>query len=226
MRTTAPAEGEMRIPVVEEELKVGKRVVEQVEGVRVQRHVIEQPVEQEVKLREEQVHVERRPVDRPLSGSEDEAFKEGTVEVRTTREEPEVSKQARVVEEVVVSKEAREHTERVQDTVRRTDVKVEQPQARATTAAPGLADDETEYHRHFTTAFANKGHLYEQYLPAYRYGADLAADPRYHNKEWSAIESEVRRSWEARQPGSWERFKDALRYAWNRARGRRTMRTV
>jgi uncharacterized protein (TIGR02271 family) len=216
----------MRIPVVEEELKVGKRVVQETEGVRVQRHVTEKPVEESVRLREEQVHVERRPVDRPLSGAEAEAFKEGMVEVRTTREEPVVSKQARVVEEVVINKEAREHTERVRDTVRRTEVEVEQPTAPSATTTQGLQDGEAEYRRHFTTTCADKGYPYEQYVPAYRYGAELAADPRYQNKEWSVIEPDVRRSWEARQPGSWERFKEALRYGWDRARGRRPMRAA
>jgi len=225
-RTVAPAAGEVRIPVVEEELAVGKRVVQQPAGVRVQTHVTEKPVEESVRLREEQVHLERRPVDRPLGGAEAEAFKEGVVEVKTTREEPVVSKQAHVVEEVVIRKEAREHTEQVRDTVRRTEVEVEQPTAQSPTTAQPVADDEAEYHRHFTTAFTNTGDAYENYLPAYRYGAELAADPRYQHKEWSAVEPEVRRSWEARQPGSWERFKDALRYAWDRARGRRTMRAA
>jgi uncharacterized protein (TIGR02271 family) len=216
----------VRIPVVEEELKVGKRVVEHAAGVRVQRHVTEQPVEQEVKLQEERVTVERRPVDRPLSDPEAGAFKEERIEVRTTREEPVVSKQARVVEEVIIGKEAHEHTERVRETVRRTEVEVEQPKTQATPGASGLAEDEAEYHRHFTTTFAHRGSAYEQYVPAYRYGAELAADPRYQNKEWVAIEPEVRRSWEARHPDSWERFKDALRYAWDRARGRRSMRAA
>jgi uncharacterized protein (TIGR02271 family) len=216
----------MRIPVVEEELKVGKRTVQETEGVRVQRHVSEKPVEQDIKLREEQVTVARRPADRPLSGPEAEAFKEGTVEVRTTREEPVVSKQARVVEEVVINKEAREHTERVRDTVRRTEIEVEQSKAQSAPIAQGLADEEAEYRRHFTTTCADKGYAYEQYVPAYRYGAELAADPRYQHREWSAIEPEVRRSWEARQPGSWERFKEALRYGWDRARGRRPMRAA
>jgi hypothetical protein len=30
----------------------------------------------------------------------------------------------------------------------------------------------------------------------------------------------VRRGWEAQHPGTWERFKDSIRYAWDRARGR------
>ena len=77
-----------------------------------------------MRLREERVHVERRPVDRPVTASED-AFEERTIEVSETDEEAVVAKEARVVEEVVVSKDAVEHEETVRDTVRRTEVEVE-----------------------------------------------------------------------------------------------------
>lgn len=115
--------GEVKIPVVEEELKVGKREVER-GGVRVESRVEETPVEKDVHLREEHVHVERRPVDRPVTNA-DQVFKEGTIEVTEKVEEPVVSKTARVVEEVVIGKEAEERTETVRDTVRRTDVDVQ-----------------------------------------------------------------------------------------------------
>ena len=68
--------------------------------------------------------MQRRPVDRPIAGGED-AFRERTVEVRETIEEPVVSKRARVVEEVVVRKQATEHDETVRDTVRETEVNVD-----------------------------------------------------------------------------------------------------
>ena len=116
--------GEARIPVVEEELQVGKREVER-GGVRVESRVEERPVEERVELREERVNVERRPVDRPVADAE-HLFKEGTIEVTEKSEEAVVSKQARVVEEVVVNKEVGERTETVQDTVRRTDVDVQE----------------------------------------------------------------------------------------------------
>ena len=58
--------GEARIPVIEEELRVGKREVEG-GGVRVRTRVVERPVEEAVRLREERVNVERRPVNRPVS---------------------------------------------------------------------------------------------------------------------------------------------------------------
>ena len=116
--------GETTIPVVEEELSVGKREVER-GGVRVESRVEEKPVVEEVQLREERVHVERRPVDRPVTNT-DEAFREGTLEVTERAEEAVVSKTARVVEEVVVGKQVEEHTETVRDTVRRTDVDVQE----------------------------------------------------------------------------------------------------
>ena len=120
----ASRDEEVVIPVVEEELQVGKRQVER-GGVRINRRVTESPVEETVRLREEQVHVERHPVDRPLSDRDGAAFRDGFLEVKAVSEEPVVRKAAHVVEEVVVGKEVLERTETVQDTVRRTDVDVE-----------------------------------------------------------------------------------------------------
>jgi uncharacterized protein (TIGR02271 family) len=116
--------GQTTIPVVEEELQVGKREVER-GGVRVESRVEEKPVAAEVQLREEHVHVERRPVDRPVTDA-DKAFREGTLEVTERAEEAVVAKSARVVEEVVVGKQVEEHTETIRDTVRRTDVDVQE----------------------------------------------------------------------------------------------------
>lgn len=114
------------LPVVEEEIRIGKREVES-GGVRVYSHVVERPVEEEVTLREERAKVERTAVDRPVSGAEAEgAFREQTVEVRETSEEPVVSKQARVKEEVRVSKEAAERTETVRGKARKTEVEVDE----------------------------------------------------------------------------------------------------
>jgi uncharacterized protein (TIGR02271 family) len=123
--------GETTIPVVEEELHVGKREVER-GGVRVESRVTETPVEEQVHLREERVHVERRAVDRPVGDAEN-LFREGTLEVSERAEEAVVAKEARVVEEVVVGKEVAERTETVRDTVRRTDVEVEEVEGDAET---------------------------------------------------------------------------------------------
>jgi uncharacterized protein (TIGR02271 family) len=129
-RTSAGArqmnEGQTSIPVVEEELRVGKREVER-GGVRVRTGIEERPVEEQVRLREEHVNVERRPVDRPATEADiRRAAQPGTIEVRERAEEPVVQKQARVVEEVVVGKDVEQRTETVRDSVRRTDVEIEE----------------------------------------------------------------------------------------------------
>src|SRR5919202_2875027 len=117
--------GEMSVPIVEEELRVGKREVEQ-GGVRVTTGVEERPVEEQVNLRDETVRVERRPVDRPASDADFGAVQDGMFEVRERDEVPMVQKQARGVEEVAINKQADERTETIRDTARRTDVDVEQ----------------------------------------------------------------------------------------------------
>ena len=112
------------IPIMEEQLKVGKR--ENALGrVRIVSRMTERPVEETVSLTEQHAVVERRPVDRPASQEELSTFHEGIIEIQETAEEPVVSKTARVVEEVMVGKETTQHEETVHDTVRRTDVDIE-----------------------------------------------------------------------------------------------------
>ena len=130
----SPGTREEVIPVFEEQLKVGTRVVEQ-GRVRVRVYTVEHPVQEGVTLREERVAVERRPVDRPASGIPGGAFEERTIDVTTHREEPVISKEARVKEEVVVRNEADQRTETVRDTVRRTEVEVEDDRQKARTPA-------------------------------------------------------------------------------------------
>jgi len=117
---------EETVQVVEEELSVGKRKTAN-GGVRVTTSVSERPVKETVTLREEHVGAERRSADRVLSAEEAEAaFKEKTVEMMGTREKAEVRKEARVVGEVALTKETKERQQTVSDTVRRTDVEVEE----------------------------------------------------------------------------------------------------
>ena len=123
-QTRAATQGQVAVPVVEEQLQVGKREVER-GGVRVETHISEKPVSENVELREEHVNVERRPVDYTFHGTESEAFKESLVEIREAYEELVVNKKARVVEEVVVNKDVEQRTETVHETLRRTDVNVE-----------------------------------------------------------------------------------------------------
>ena len=227
------------IPVVNEELQVGKRRRDR-GGVRIYTHMSETPVEEKIRLRDEHAHVERRPVDRPATEADFAAFKEGTIEVRETVEEPVVAKQARVVEEVVVGKETTERVESVKDVVRNVEVDVENLDAQRSgertvqtnspdamlgsraAAGSAYAQYDPDFRTHWQTNYATAGGIYEDYQPAYHYGSTLASDARYRNRDWNDIEMDARRDWDTRYPGgTWERFKAAVRHGWERMTNQR-----
>jgi stress response protein YsnF len=129
----APVVEEERIPVVEEELVVGKREVAR-GGARVRSFMRDTEAEEQVALNDEIIDVESRPLERRLSDEEVQSgglFSERVFEVAEMREEPVVTKVAVVREEVIIRKTVKERTETVRDTVRRTEVQVED------LAAPG-----------------------------------------------------------------------------------------
>jgi len=206
--------GKAAIPVVQEDVKIGKRLVER-GGVRVFSRVVETPVNETVNLREEQVNVERRPVDQPINPADVGAFKDKTIELREKAEEAVVQKSARVVEEVVVGKQVSQRQQQVQDTVRHTEVEVQPLQGTGTNL-----DDDTYYRNDWQTNYASQGGTYDDYAPAYRYGYEMRRDPRYQGRDWDAVESDLRSDWDTRYGSSgvstWERMKAAVRSGWNR----------
>jgi uncharacterized protein (TIGR02271 family) len=113
-----------KIPIIEENLEVGKREVQR-GGVRLRSRIVERPVEESLRLREESVRVERTPVDRAATSADLSNFKETEIEMTETAEVPVVSKESRVVEEVSLGKEVNERTETISDTVRSTEVDVD-----------------------------------------------------------------------------------------------------
>lgn len=126
------------IKVIKEDVAVGKQTV-QTGGVRVRSRIIEKPVNEEIRLREERVVVQRTPVDRKATAADMDNFKEGTVEMKETAERAVVEKNARVVEEVSIGKQASEHVEKVNETVRETEVDVEQMAGTASGSTAGTA---------------------------------------------------------------------------------------
>ncbi|HSJ68547.1 MAG TPA: YsnF/AvaK domain-containing protein [Anditalea sp.] len=112
------------IPVIEEELQVGKREV-QSGGVRIRSRIIEKPVEEKIRLRTEHISVNRKPADRAATQEELDNFQEGTIDVSETHEKPVVNKDSRVVEEVNLEKNVSEREETIRDTVRGTRVETE-----------------------------------------------------------------------------------------------------
>jgi uncharacterized protein (TIGR02271 family) len=209
---TAMQGGKAAIPVVQENVSVGKRLVER-GGVRVFSRVVETPVNETVALREEHVSVERRPVDQPVDPADAAVFKDRTIELRETAEEAVVQKSARVVEEVVVGKEVSQREQQIHDTVRRTEVDVQPLQGAA-------LDDDTYYRNDWQKNYASLGGTYDDYAPAYRYGYDMRRDARYQGRNWDDVESSLRSDWDARYGSSgastWERMKAAVRSGWDR----------
>jgi len=115
------ASNEESIPVIRENLNVGKEEVER-GGIRLRSRIVETPVEERVNLREENVNVERTPVDRPATEAD---LREQDVEMRERAEVPVVNKETRVVEEISLNKEVTERDETIRDTVRDTEVDID-----------------------------------------------------------------------------------------------------
>ena len=194
------------IPVVQEELKVGKRQVER-GGVRIYQRVVETPVNETIGLREEHVNVQRRPVDKMVDPADLAAFQENTLELRETAEEAVVEKTARVVEEVIVGKDVSQRQEQISDTLRRTEVDIEEL----------TPEDDVYFRGHWTSNYANEGGAFEDYAPAYTYGSTMARSDLYRGRPWHDVEGNLRTDWEARNPGSaWEKVKAAIRHGWER----------
>jgi uncharacterized protein (TIGR02271 family) len=125
----AGATGDERsIPVAEERLRVGKREVDR-GGVRVRSYIVEEPVREDVSLREERVEIERRPAQG--AAASDDVFREQTIEATERGEEAVVAKDAVVTGEVAVRKTVEERTETVEDTVRHTEVDVDDTRGKA-----------------------------------------------------------------------------------------------
>ena len=210
----APSAENTAIPIIEEQLQVGKREVQR-GGVRVFQRVVETPVNETVNLREEHVSVERGPGDQPVSSADLAAFQEKSIELRETAEEAVVQKSARVVEEVVIGKEVTQRQEQISDTVRHTEVDVQQVGAGST--AGSMDSDDAYFRSHYESNYASAGGRYEDYAPAYSYGSSMAGSGQYRGREWNDVEPTLRSDWEARNPGStWEKIKAAVRHGWDK----------
>ena len=120
----AGVSGETVIPIVEEQLNIGKRKVDR-GGVRVFSRMVTTPLEEQVVLKEEHATFERHAVNRPISSADLDKLQNQTVEVREMGEEAVVGKTARVVEEVRVGKESTDRNQQIKDTLRKTQVEVD-----------------------------------------------------------------------------------------------------
>ena len=216
VRNSEVADGTV-IPVIREELEVGKREVD-LGTVRVVSRTETRPVEEQVQLREERAEIERRAIDRPATEADLKAFEGGSIEIHETAERAAVSKTARVVEEVVVGTDAKTRTETISDQVRNTVVEVDKDQA--STAMAGSPD----YRTHYQANMASMGGTYEDYQPAYAYGSEIRSDPRYASRSWDDVEADAKSDWSSRNTdgaSTWEKSKQAVKHGWESMTGRR-----
>lgn len=135
------------IPVIEENLEISKREVEG-GGARIRSRIVEKPVEESIRLRSETVNVERNNVNRQATDADFNTFKEGTIEMTEHKEVPVVDKQAWVKEEISLNKEVEEREETIRDSVRSTEVDVENISDNDHSTNPrsnSLIDDDDEF---------------------------------------------------------------------------------
>lgn len=228
------------LPVVREDLEVGKREVD-LGTVRVFSRTETRPVQEQVQLHEERAEIERRSVDRPATEADLKAFEGGSIEIQETAERAVVSKTARVVEEVTVGTESSTRTETITDQLRSTVVEVDKSGANTadanltganmtganmtgTAAAAGMGMASSDYRSHYQSNMSSLGGRYEDYEPAYQYGSTLRSDPRYADRSWDDVEADAHRDWTSRNPdgaSTWEKTKMAVKHGWESMTGRR-----
>lgn len=116
------------IPIVEERVAIGKRVADHGRAINVRTSVVSDRVSEDVHLVDEDVSVERRRVDERISGDKAEAMLGGdrTVTMTEHDEEAVIAKDAVVTDEVVVRKTAGDRVEHVEETVRKTQVDIDE----------------------------------------------------------------------------------------------------
>jgi len=113
-----------RVPVYEEDLTAVKRPVSR-GAVRIQKELVTENKTVTVPVTEERVRVTQVDTNEMVGTDVGDAYQEGVIEVPLTGEEGDLQKTARKTGEVVVEKEAVQHTDEVAGEVRREEVRVD-----------------------------------------------------------------------------------------------------
>jgi len=204
LKLSDPAKSDNVLEVVEAELWVGKEIVER---GRMRIYSIHTG-----RLRDETLRVQRRPVNRSVKANPD-LFRERSFEMVEMFEIAKVGKTARVVEEVFLGKEVVDKVETIKETLRRQNVQVEE-----IPALRPFAEYDADFRNFFARNLANSGVTYENLGPAFHYGYNLATREPFRSSPWTAVEADSRRIWEEKNPGTWDKNKAVVKYAWERVR--------
>jgi uncharacterized protein (TIGR02271 family) len=220
-------EAERTVQLREEELQTRKTSVETGQ-VTLGKDVVEEHKSLEVPVTREEVHVERRAVDRPADRPI-EAGAEQTIEVPVREEQVDVEKRPVVYEEVGVNKQQVVETRPVAETVRREELRVDQEGEVALGGAEAATTGRTSssggweqampgYRQRWQQRFGSRGGRWEDYEPGYRYGHELRSRPEYRGRSWTDIEPQLERDWTQRNPSTpWDRVREHVRDTWENA---------
>ncbi len=132
------------VELSEEQLKVGKREVS-AGGVRLRKVIRTETVQQPIELKREEIVIERVPGsgEKPAGT----CFEEQDVFIALRREEPVVEKEARVREQVRVSKKTKTDRQEISESLRKEDVEIEKQDKPRFGTEPG-ARRKTERYEH------------------------------------------------------------------------------
>lgn len=84
--------------------------------------------------------------------------------------------------------------------------------------APAWNTYVSTFRNDYDTNYGSGEYSWDEFSSAYRYGYDVANDERYTGRQWEDIESTLRGGWDDDNYGPWDRFKDAVRYAWEQSK--------
>jgi uncharacterized protein (TIGR02271 family) len=232
-RTTAEremrTERERSIPLHEEQLRPRKETVQTGE-VELRKEVRSEQKTMDVPVTREEVYVERHPVDT----REAERFDAGeigegeTIRVPVREERVEVEKRPVVYEEVEIGKRRKQDTERITDTVRREEPRLDR-EGEVDLGGSGRSDWDAaapRFRQQWERRSGSTGERWEEAEPYHHYGYEMANDPRYHGRNWDEIEPELRSNyadWSRRKnyrydENDWDRYRQSTRETWQGAR--------
>jgi len=149
-------------------------------------------------------------------------------------EQVRVEKESVVYEEVGMGKQTVQDTEHVTGEVRREEPRIERQgevpvHGSSVAGMRGWDQVSPQYRQRWQTQYGTSGGRFEDAESYYRYGHEMASDPRYQGRDWSQVEPELRQgygTWAQRygyqhDENAWERFKDQVRESWDEGRHER-----
>ena len=96
--------------------------------------------------------------------------------------------------------------------------------ANSNTRSDWAAEDAYWRQNYRDRPYAGSNREYDYYQPGYRFGYESAS--RYQDRNWEDVESDLSRDWdryEHRGTSTWDQIKDAVKDAWHRVTGTRSV---